>query len=290
MTGFKIAMFVGIIGGAVGLGRLLDTYTAQKLMTIVMIAAIMVFVLSLIATIRQEPRSPDQSSAVDRAREEPFWQTIRKVVLGDPQVQRFFFFMTLIMVGTQAQDIILEPFGALVLGMDVGETAMLTAIWGVGTVLAMVIAGMWLIKKAGYRPIVRLGLWLNAAVFVGLIVSGLLHHILLFKGLVFILGIGTGLASAGSLSAVVHFATPVRAGLLMSVWGLTHNLGQSIGSLLSGSLVDLLTRLTAGNALTAYGAVFAIEGLMLLVGLWLFGRVDVSESVAVAEAEVSPGP
>ena len=288
MTGFKIAMFIGIMGGAIGLGKLLDTYSAHKLMIIVIAVAIITFVFSLIASTHQEPRTQTQSNAAEHAREETFWRTIQRVVLGDTQVRRFFVCMTFIMVGTQAQDVILEPFGALVLGMTVGETSMLTAIWGCGTIIAMILAGMWWIKKVGYRPVTNIGLWLNTFVFVGLILSGFFQNPTLFKILVFFLGVGTGLASAGILSAIVHFATPVRAGLLMSVWGLTHNLGQAIGSLLSGSIVDLLTEFAVGNSLVAYGAVFAIESLMVLVSLRLLSQVDISESAAAAENNASP--
>jgi MFS transporter, BCD family, chlorophyll transporter len=286
MTGFKIAMFVGIMGGAIGLGKLIETYSATRLMGVVAGVAALAFALAWAATAGQEPRAATQSAAARQARETPFWQAVRTVVIGDPQVRRFFTCMVLIMVGTQAQDVILEPFGALVLGMNVGETTRLTALWGAGTVLAMAVAGMWLIKVVGYAPVTRVGLWINTGVFPGLILSGWLGRAELFQVLVFALGLGTGLASAGLLSAIVHFATAVRAGLLMSVWGLTHNLGQAIGSLLSGSAVDGITRLAGGSALMAYGTVFAIEGVLLLAGLWLFERVNVAASAAVAEAGV----
>ena len=197
MTGFKIAMFAGIMGGAIGLGKLLETYSATRLMSVVAGVAALAFVLSWTATVRQEPRTALQSAAAERARETPFWQALRTVILGDPQVRRFFVCMVLIMVGTQAQDVILEPFGALVSGMNVGETTRLTALWGAGTVLAMAVAGMWLIKVVGYAPVTRIGLWINAGVFGGLILSRWLGHAGLFQGLVFALGVGTGLASAG---------------------------------------------------------------------------------------------
>ncbi len=287
MTGFKIAMFVGIMGGAIGLGRLLDVYSAARLIGVVGGVAAMAFILSWIATAGQEPRTAAQSAAAQRAREMSFRQALQTVVLGDPQVRRFFVCMVLIMVGTQAQDVILEPFGALVLGMSVGETTRLTALWGAGTVLSMAIAGMWLIKVMGYAPVTRAGLWINAGVFAGLILSGHLGQAALFQGLVFTLGVGTGLASAGLLSAVVHFATAARAGLLISVWGLTHNLGQAVGSVLSGGAVDGIIRLANGSPLVAYGSVFAIEGGMLLIGLWLFERVNVSASAAATEARTS---
>jgi BCD family chlorophyll transporter-like MFS transporter len=288
MTGFKIAMFLGIMGGALGLGGVFETYRADRLMVVVVAVAALAFLLAGIATYRQEPRTAAQSSAAERARKTPFWRALRTVVVGDPQVRRFFACMVLIMVGTQAQDVILEPFGALVLGMNVGETTRLTALWGAGTVLALVLAGMWLIKVAGYAPVTRAGLWINACVFIGLILSGWLGQVALFQGLVFVLGVGTGLASAGLLSAIVRFATAMRAGLLMSVWGLTHNLGQAVGSVLSGGAVDTITRFTTGDALAAYGAVFAIEGVLLLIGLSLFNRVDVAASAAAGEAAPAP--
>jgi BCD family chlorophyll transporter-like MFS transporter len=287
MTGFKIAMFVGIVGGALSLGRLVETYDAARLLVVVVGVAGLAFVLSGAATVGQEPRTVAQSTAAEQARETPFWRTLQTVILRDPQVRRFFVCMVLIMVGTQAQDVILEPFGALVLGMSVGETTRLTALWGAGTVLSMAVAGMWLIKVVGYAPVTRAGLWLNAGVFASLILSGWLGQTMLFQGLVFALGVGTGLASAGLLSAIVHFATAVRAGLLMSVWGLTHNLGQAVGSMLSGSVVDGITRLAGGSALVAYGAVFAVEASLLLVGLMLFNRVNVTASAAVSEASAS---
>jgi BCD family chlorophyll transporter-like MFS transporter len=287
MTGFKITMFVGIMGGAIGLGQLLDVYSAARLMGVVGGGAAMGFILSWIATAGQEPRTAAQSAAAQQAREMSFQQALQTVVLGDPQVRRFFVCMVLIMVGTQAQDVILEPFGALVLGMSVGETTRLTALWGAGTVLSMALSGIWLIKIVGYATVTRAGLWINAGVFAGLILSGHLGQAALFQGLVFALGVGTGLASAGLLSAVVHFATAVRAGLLMSVWGLTHNLGQALGSVLSGGAVDGIIRLANGSPFVAYGSVFAIEGGMLLIGLWLFERVNVSASEAANEVRAS---
>jgi MFS transporter, BCD family, chlorophyll transporter len=287
MTGFKIAMFVGIMGGAIGLGAALETYSAPRLMGVIVGVALLAFALSTAATIGQEPRTAAQAAAAQQAREKSFWDTLRAVILGDPHVRRFFVCMVLIMVGTQAQDVILEPFGALVLGMTVGETTRLTALWGAGTVLTMLAAGMWLIKSVGYAPVTRVALWINTGVFAGLILSGWLGHAGLFQGLVFVLGVGTGLASAGLLSAIAHFATAARAGLLMSVWGLTHNLGQAIGSLLSGIAVDGIAGLAGGSALFAYGTVFAIEGVLLLAGLWLFERVNVGASAAAAEAGVA---
>jgi hypothetical protein len=91
----------------------------------------------------------------------------------------------------------------------------------------------------------------------------------MFMGLVFWLGVGTGLAAAGLLTAVIEFTTMVRAGLLMGVWGMAHEFGQAAGGLMGGAVVDLMRRATDENNLIAYGTVFAVEALLLSVALFV---------------------
>jgi BCD family chlorophyll transporter-like MFS transporter len=162
--------------------------------------------------------------------------------------------------------------------MSVGETTRLTAIWGAGILLAMGAAGGWLIKNFGYIPVLRVGLVVGILVFFGLVLSGALNAPLLFLVLVFFLGVSTGLSAAGMLSAVIEFTTLTRAGLLMGIWGLAHEFGQAIGSLLSGAIVDLGRILFSGSALISYGTVFSLEAVLLIIALSLVSKVDLTQS------------
>jgi MFS family permease len=74
---------------------------------------------------------------------------------------------------------------------------------------------------------------------------------------------------AGLLTAVIEFTTFERAGLLMGVWGTAAELGQASGGALGGLVVDGVRYLSGGNALLAYGTVFALESLLLLFTLAL---------------------
>jgi BCD family chlorophyll transporter-like MFS transporter len=188
----------------------------------------------------------------------------------------------LTVIGTLAQDVLLEPYAALVLGMSVGQTTSLTAIWGAGTLLSMAAAGLWLIKRFGYARVVRVGLVMGILIFAGLILAGFLKMPWLFLGLVFCLGLSTGLSASGMLTAVVKFTTPARAGLLMGVWGLAHNLGQAAGGLLSGAVVDLVRWLNE-DALTAYSAVFTLEAALLIIALLTLSRVNIAQARALRE-------
>lgn len=286
VTLFKVAMFIGIIGGAVALGRLLDPFSPAKLTTIVLIVMSAAFLLSALGSLRQEPRSQVLQTASEKSRALSFVQTIKTVILPDPQVRIFFIVVMLTVLGTLAQDVLLEPYGALALGMSVGQTARLTAIWGSGTVLAMAVTGVWLVKRFGYGNIMRVGLLTGAFVFLGLILAGVLESPAIFMMLVFVLGISTGLSSAGLLTAVIEFTTPARAGLLMGIWGLAHELGQAAGNLMGGVVVDVMRFFTNDNHLASYGAVFILEALLLFSALALLKKMDLSQSAAMKADEL----
>ncbi|NJL32679.1 MAG: BCD family MFS transporter, partial [Chloroflexaceae bacterium] len=222
VTLFKVALFVGIIGTAITLGFLLDPFSASRLSAITVGIVALTLVLALLALIHMERPAPQIELAIAEARTHSFRTTVATVLWPDPYLRRFFMVVMLVIVGTLAQDILLEPYGGLVLGMTPGETTRLTALWGVGAVLAMLAAGLNLIQRYGYLPILRLGLCLNIAVFGGLIAVGALQQPLLLQVLVVGLGMGTGLSAAGLLTAVVEQTTAARAGTLMGVWGVAH--------------------------------------------------------------------
>jgi BCD family chlorophyll transporter-like MFS transporter len=266
-------MFVGIIGTALTLGVLLDPFSPARLAAITVGALLLTVLLTLLAVVRQERPSDQTRTAVSEARAISFRATLTTVLWPDPHLRRFFLLVMLVIVGTLAQDILLEPYGGRVLGMTPGETTRLTALWGAGTVIAMLAAGLGLIQRLGYLPVLRGGLCLNIGVFGGLIVVGAMQQPAVFQGLVFMLGLGTGLSAAGLLTAVVEQTTAARAGTLMGVWGVAHESGEALGGLLGGSVVDLVRLLSGGDAWLAYSTVFLLEAGMLFVALLLVGRV-----------------
>ena len=65
---------------------------------------------------------------------------------------------------------------------------------------------------------------------------------------------------AGLLTAVIEYTTSARAGLMMGVWGTAAEIGQTMGGVLGGAVVDAMRWLTGGDALIAYSALFTLEG------------------------------
>jgi BCD family chlorophyll transporter-like MFS transporter len=282
ITFYEVATLLGSVMGAGFIGKALETYEPSKLISIATGVAVVIFLLSTFAALGQEPRDQIVEAASEEARKTPFQQVLREVVFADPQVRILFTLVIFTFIGTLAQDALLEPYGALVLGMSVGDTTRLTMYWGLGVLASMLMSGLFLIKWLGFMKLMRTGIIASILVFIGLIVTGLMGNVGVFKTLVFVMGLGTGLAGAGMLSSIISFTTPIRAGLLMGVWGVANMVGHAVGNLTGGILVDSV-RLATGDAFLAYSSLFAMEAIMLGVALFLSTKLDVSTSRARSE-------
>jgi BCD family chlorophyll transporter-like MFS transporter len=285
ITLYEVATLVGSVAGAGALGSALEVYDPAKLVSVTVGAAVAVFVLALLGAIRQEPELA--AEAADRARSQDFFKTVKEIVLPDPQVRLFFLIVMFTFIGTLAQDDFLEPYGALVLNMEVGETTRLTAFWGVGVLISMLLSGLFLIKWLGFMRLMRIGMVASVLVFIGVIVAGIMGNPGMFQSLVFVMGLGTGLAGAGMLSGVISFTTSIRAGLLMGVWEMANLLGKAAGGLLGGIIIDLM-RLAFGNAFPAYATLFGLEVVVLIVALVLTTRLDIGKAKAQEEVKAVP--
>jgi BCD family chlorophyll transporter-like MFS transporter len=284
-----VATLLGLVMGSGALGKALETYDPARLVAVSLGAMALAFGLAVLAAVGQETPSASVKRATERARQMAFGRVLREVVTGDPQVRRFFTLILFTIVGTLAQDVLLEPYGALVLGMPVGETTRLTMYWGLGVMASMLLSGLVLVKRLGYLAVLRAGIGASLVVFVGVVFTGLLGDAGLFRGLVVLMGLGTGLAGAGLLAGYVSFTTPVRAGLLMGVWGMGNLLGRALGSIAGGTVVDVVQGLTGGNALAAYSTVFALEAALLAVAWGLSLRLDLGASRARLEEHAALG-
>ncbi|MFW5685647.1 MAG: BCD family MFS transporter [Spirochaetota bacterium] len=287
VTGYEIVTLLGLVAGAGALGQALERYDPQRLVSVAAGASVVLLMLTLLAAPGQEPRDGHSRRATEAARAVDFRSAVREYILKDRQARLFFGIVLFTFVGTLAQDVFLEPYGALVLGMSVGETTRLTAFWGVGIIVAMLFSGGILIKWLGHMRVLRIGIGASALVFLGVIVAGLLNEPTLFRGLVLLMGFGTGLAGAGMLTGVINFTTEIRAGLLMGLWGMANMTGRAIGSLMGGGVVELVTRISGGRSFIAYAAVFALEIAILVLAYLLTVRFDLAQARAREEARAS---
>lgn len=285
ITLFEVAILVGTVMGAGLIGRALSDYDPGRLMGVTLGVVGVMVVLAFVAILKQE--RPVEDKIIETARAMPFRQVMRDLVLRDRQIRLFFVVIMLTIVGTQAQDVFLEPYGGLVLGMNVGETTRLTQQWGIGVLIAMLGSGIFLIRWVGHLNLLRIGLVTSALVFVGVILAGALDHFIPFTALVFLMGLSTGMAAAGMLAGLITFTTPAHAALLLGVWGVANALGRALGSLMGGSVVEVLMRFTGGNLFMAYSGVFVMEVLLLLGAFVLTYRLRFIEQDEALGADLN---
>jgi BCD family chlorophyll transporter-like MFS transporter len=135
-----------------------------------------------------------------------------------------------------------------------------------------------LIKKFGHVRVFRAGLGLVVLTFPAIILAGAMKSSGLLQLMVVLLGFGTGISAASLLVQMIEFTTATRAGLLVGVWGVAHQLGRALASLVGGAVVDGVLAVSNENALVAYGTAFVLETILLITAMVLIGRVNVAAS------------
>jgi BCD family chlorophyll transporter-like MFS transporter len=270
----KAAFIAGIIGGSLGLGRLVDPYSPDRLLAVVGGTGLVAILLSVLGCLGVEPTDQDVQDVCHRVRQVSFGPTLR-LTFRNPQVRLFFFFIGATLLATLSQDIYLEPYGAKIFNMSIGETARLNMYWGIGTLGSLMLSGMVLVNRMGRKHVAGVGLVIIALTFVGLIIAGVIGQPAIFIGLVLVLGIGSGISASGALTLMVDFTTPENAGLLMGAWTIAHQLAEVVGNVLGGVLIDGAFALS-GSYLVAFAAVFGIEIIAAALGLAVLSRISLS--------------
>jgi BCD family chlorophyll transporter-like MFS transporter len=265
-------MIVGVIVTAIVTSRALDPYSDAQLIRVFRLGGLVALGLVAIGLVGLERRlsGRDRASAQTRHSQR---EAIR-AVLGNRQARIFFIYLILMLAAILGQDILLEPYGAQEFGMTVRQTTQLTATWGGATLLALLLYGLllnrWMSKKAG----AALGGWLAVGGFLLIAGSGILDVQALFVPGIFVLGFGTGFATATNLALMLDMTTAEQIGLFIGAWGVADAAARGTGMLLGGVVRDVVTAMT-GNASSGYITVFLIEAMMLAGSLLLLRAIDV---------------
>ena len=104
---------------------------------------------------------------------------------------------------------------------------------------------------------------------------------LVTPGLIF-LGVGLGVWNIGTLGLMMDVSPSSRAGTFLGFWTLVVTFGRGFGVGGSGILRDVLLQWT-GSLQIAYGSIFVLEVIGLLVALWALRQVRVREFQSAQE-------
>jgi BCD family chlorophyll transporter-like MFS transporter len=205
------------------------------------------------------------------------------LIRSSPQVLIFFSFLILFTLALFLQDPVLESYGAQVFGMPIAATAQLNAFWGVGTLLGLLVAGLWVVPSLGKLGAARLGCRLIAATLLMLLLCGLTASVPLLKVVMVLFGLAAGIGTNSALCLMLDLTLPEVAGTFVGVWGLAQALSRALGKVVGGGLLDvgrLLSGSAAGhspNPFPAYALVLGVEFVVALGALLLLDRVNVHQ-------------
>lgn len=276
-------LMVGIVVGAVVSKKLLEGLTLATLQASVnrlfLILPLVVVSLGFIGTWGVEKkysRYASRSQLANNREERINLGKALKVLTASRQTGLFFSFLLVMTISLFLQQPILEPYGGEVCGMTVAQGALLNASWGIGILLGMSITGFWIVPRLGKQKTARLGCWLAAGSFGLVIAAGFSGNPSLLKGAVLVFGLAAGVLTNGAVSLMLDLTAAETAGTFLGAWGLAQALAQAIATTGGGVLLALGRNLFHTPVL-AYGLVFAVSGLGMIVAVGLLNRVDVTE-------------
>ncbi|NEV80373.1 MFS transporter, partial [Rhodopseudomonas sp. BR0C11] len=271
-----VMLLIGMTGSAVIFSELLRDFSELKLIQVIQGVAVVQLLLNIVALWKQEARNPTLTSA-SRLRPQfgESWAQFRAA--GGST--RMLVAVALGTAGFSMQDILLEPFGAQVLQLTVGQTTALTAFFAIGTLGGFALSARMLGRGGDPYRLAGLGAMIGMFAFAAVVMSAPAQSVLLFRAGTALIGFGGGLFAAGTLTAAMAVASGSDSGMALGTWGAVQATAAGGGILLGGGIRDAVASLASDGMLGAvlsgpaigYCFVYYIEIALLFATLVAVG-------------------
>lgn len=287
-----VMLLVGMLISGILMGLILADFEAVKLVGVVQGAAVLAVILNMTALWKQEPQNL-ALTAKDKPRI-AFKAAWAEFSAGG-RASRLLVAVGLGAAAFSMQDVLLEPYGGTVLNLSVGQTTALTALWSAGTLAGLAFAARRLSRGGEPHRLAGHGLVWGVMAFVAVICGGAFTQTLVFCGGVFLIGLGGGMFSVGTLTSAMALARDGRSGIALGAWGAVQATAVGLAVLVGGGLRDLVSSLAESGLLgtamsapaTAYVVVYHLEIGLLFAALVAIGPLA---RYAPAPAPVSAAP
>jgi BCD family chlorophyll transporter-like MFS transporter len=269
-------LLVGTLASALAFSLALRQFGPTRLVQVIQGAAVVTMLLNVVALWGQEPRN--RARATNPPPRVPFRRAWAEF-LADRRATRLLVAVGLGTFGFSMQDILLEPYGAQVLHLRVGQTSLLTALMAAGALAALAVAARRLTRGSDPMRLAGVGAVIGAFGFAAVTLASPIASAQLFRAGTAAIGFGSGLFAVTTLSAAMALATGDRAGLVLGAWGAvqatTAGLAVLVGGLLRDGLGALAARGAFGPALAdatfGYTFVYHLEIAALFAALIALG-------------------
>ncbi|QJE74260.1 BCD family MFS transporter [Aerophototrophica crusticola] len=273
-----VMLLLGMAGSAFLFGALLADFGQVRLIQVIQGAALATMVLNVLALWKQEPRRPHLTApGKPRPRFAEAWGEFR----AQGRATRVLVAVGLGTAGFSMQDILLEPYGAQVLHLSVGQTTLLTALMALGTLAGFALAAKRLAGGGDPFRLAALGCLVGIAAFSAVVFASPLASAALFRAGTVLIGVGGGLFAVGTLTAAMELADAAggRSGLALGAWGAVQATAAGLAIAFGGALRDIIGGLALDGRLgpaladpsVGYSAVYHLEIAFLFATLVAVG-------------------
>ena len=273
-----VMLLVGMGLSSVIIGWLLRDFSELRLIRVVQGAAVVGIALNLIALWKQEPLRPLSREA--RTAPRPRFAEAWADLMAGGQAGRL---LAVAFIGTMAfnmQDVLLEPYGGEILGLAVGSTTLLTALWAAGALAGFALAGRMLGRGQDPMRLAAWGILAGVAAFSTVIFAAPVQSAAIFFAGAALIGFGGGLFSVSTLIAAMSLPSQSAGnGLALGAWGAAQATAAGLAVAIGGGLRDAVNTIAIaggwGEALaspaTGYSFVYHFEIGLLFLTLVLLG-------------------
>ncbi len=279
-------LMVGIIVGAIISSSLLRQITLDapletlqaSINRLFLIVPPIVCGLAFLATFGVEnkySRYASRSTFVNREDSITLGRALR-VLTANRQTGIFFTFLLVMTISLFMQEPVLEPYGGEVFGMTIAQTTKLNAFWGTGTLIGLSVTGFLIVPRLGKQKTTKVGVLAVAVTFGLIILAGFTTNPKLLQGALILFGLASGVTTTGAISLMLDLTAAETAGTFIGAWGLAQAMARAIATVTGGAVLDLGKTLFTTPVL-AYGLVFGLQAVGMVLAVWLLNRVDVAE-------------
>ncbi len=264
-------------------GTFLDVFTPERLITVAEIGGFVALGIGLVAVVGVEKRNAEVKEGKNK-HALSFSQSLQ-LLSSSPKTLLFASYIFISIFALFANEIVMDPFGAHVFKMKVGETTKLFRPTMGGTQLIFMLITGFLLSRIGQKRAALIG---NIVCIIGfglLVVSACILDVQFLRIALVVTGVGLGASSVANISMMMSM-TAGRSGVYIGLWGTAQSLAIFIGHLGAGVIIDLVYHFS-GNYVWAYVAIFVMEMGAFAIASLMISHISKEAFEAESEAKMA---
>ena len=274
-----VMFLLGMGASALIIGFLLRDFTSLTLIRVVQGAAVVGLALNILALWKQEAVRP--MTKEEREAPRPKFADAWADLMRGGTAGRLLAVVFLVTIAFNMQDVLLEPYGGEILGLSVGATTTLTAMWAGGALLGFALAARMLSRKANPYRMAGGGILAGVSAFSIVIFAAPMNSPTIFFAGALMIGFGSGLFAVSTLMAAMAMPAQGLAGrgLALGAWGAAQATAAGSSIAFGGALRDWVNHMALSgqlgealnNPATGYSVVYHTEIAILFITLVALG-------------------